>query len=458
VAEILIIEDDELLLAAMYEQVTHVGYRAHGVRELSAAERYLADKHVHAVLLDLALPDGFGLDFYEKHRDALKHTMVIVMTAVGEVEDAVRAMKLGAFDFLTKPVPHDELIATLARSLESRGEHLEAQALRISREQQARHTLVGRSKVFESLMKVVEDVARSDVNTILFHGETGTGKNALARQIHALSPRRGRPLLEVSCPAISPHLMESELFGHEKGAFTDAQSARQGVFEVADGGSVVLDEISEFDVGLQAKLLDVLEERRIRRVGGTRQIGIDVRVIALTNRDLVAMEREGQFRKDLRYRLGVFPIRVPPLRDRPEDILPLATHFLASLEPKLGRRFDGLSRGAENRLLSYGWPGNVRELRNVIGRAMLYGRQAFLEAGALMLDEFDDAPLDDDRGAQDSAEHIVPLREMERALVSRALAATGHNQSRAAELLHITRDQLRYRLKKCVLDRVAVAG
>ncbi|MCP4205295.1 MAG: sigma-54-dependent Fis family transcriptional regulator, partial [bacterium] len=232
------------------------------------------------------------------------------------------------------------------------------------------------------------------------------------------------------------------------GAFTDAKSTRKGAFELADGGTVVLDEVGELKLELQAKLLHVLEERTLRRVGGSREIRVDVRVISLTNRDLATMVREGGFRQDLFYRLNIFPLTVPPLRDRPEDILPLARHFLDTLQPKVGRNFEGLTREAENRLLTYSWPGNVRELRNVIERAMILERGAKLQPAALILDQAGIGAPESDPSAQQTGNGIVRLEEMERDLVARAMAATGDNQSRAAELLGITRDQLRYRLKK----------
>ena len=239
--------------------------------------------------------------------------------------------------------------------------------------------------------------------------------------------------------------MESELLGHEKGAFTDAKSTRKGVFELADGGTVVLDEIGELKLELQAKLLHILEERRLRRVGGSREILVDVRVISLTNRDLGAMVREGTFRQDLFYRLNIFPIIVPPLRERVDDVLPLAQHFLATLQPKLGRTFKGFTREAENLLLTYSWPGNVRELRNVVERAMILESSPEIQPAALILDQAGTAPSTVDTGL---APAIVPLEQMERDLVTRAMQATSNNQTRAAELLGVTRDQLRYRLKK----------
>jgi transcriptional regulator with GAF, ATPase, and Fis domain len=304
---------------------------------------------------------------------------------------------------------------------------------------------VAESEACSRVLDVIQEVATSNIDTILIQGESGTGKNVLARHIHAISERSSKPILELSCAAIPDTLMESELLGHERGAFTDAKATRKGVFELVDGGTVVLDEVGELKLELQAKLLHVLEERTLRRVGGSREIRVDVRVIGLTNRDLAAMVREGTFRQDLFYRLNIFPIVVPPLRDRVDDILPLAHLFLATLQPKLGREFTGFSREAENRLISYSWPGNVRELRNVVERAMILERSPQIQAGSLILDQ---AGSDPSAIGPSIASAIVPLEKMEKDLVTRAMQATGNNQTRAAELLEVTRDQLRYRLKK----------
>lgn len=446
-ALILLVEDEKLLRWALTEQLKRAGHVVHPSESLAEAAGHLEKHQPDVMLLDLSLPDGHGLDFYESHLARLEDTATIVMTAVGQVEDAVRAMKLGASDFLSKPVNQEELLALIERSVSRRSVRLEAESARHAREKAIRVDLVVESPACRKVLEVAEEVARSEVDTILIQGSSGTGKNVVARHIHAVSPRRRKPLVEVSCAAIPENLIESELLGHERGAFTDAKSTRRGAFELADGGTVVLDEVGELKLELQAKLLHVLEERRLRRVGGSREIFVDVRVISLTNRNLAEMVRDGAFREDLFYRLNIFPITVPPLRDRVEDILPLARHFIGVLQHKVGRSYEGLTREAENRLLSYAWPGNVRELRNVIERALILERGPRVQPEALILDQAGlgataDAP------SSNGAEGIVPLEEMERDLVGRAMSATGDNQSRAAELLGITRDQLRYRLKK----------
>ncbi len=450
-ALILIVEDEKLLRWALQKQLERAGHTVHVAPDLRTAGEHLAQHQPEVVLLDLGLPDGHGLDFYERNRERLADSVVIVMTALGAVEEAVRAMKLGALDFLSKPVDQAELVRLVDRSLAVRGVELEAQAARQSREQQLQRQVVGESGAFRRVAEVIEQVAKSEVGSILIQGESGSGKNVLARHLHALSPRRARPILEVSCATIPENLLESELFGHEKGAFTDAKATKRGVFELAEGGTVVLDEIGELRLDLQAKLLHFLEERRFRRVGGTREIQVDVRVVALTNRDLQVMVRDKTFRGDLFYRLSVFPVVVPPLRERPEDILPLARHFLSTLQPKVGRRLRGFDRDAENLLLGYPWPGNVRELRNVVERSIVLERGTEVGARSLMLEwsgSTPTAPGEETGAALGLPAGIVPLEEMEREMVGRAMRAAADNQTRAAELLGITRDQLRYRLKK----------
>jgi DNA-binding NtrC family response regulator len=447
VALVLLVEDEKLLRWALEKQLEKAGHAVHAVPNLAEATSHLGTCQPDVVLLDLGLPDGHGLDFYQANRERLSESVVIVMTALGHVEEAVRAMKLGALDFLSKPVDQADLVALVDRSIAVRGDQLEAQAAKQSRESWLARELVGDSPAFRRVRDVVEQVALSEIRSILVQGESGSGKNMLARQVHTLSPRRARPILEVSCATIPETLLESELFGHERGAFTDAKSLKRGVFELAEGGTVVLDEIGELRLDVQAKLLHFLEERRFRRVGGTREIRVDVRVVGLTNRDLNAMVRDKEFRSDLFYRLSVFPITAPPLRERPEDVLPLARHFLASLQAKTGSGVEGFEREAEHLMLGYAWPGNVRELRNVIERALVVERGPRIAPRSLMLDCSPEAGTAD-AGGSGLPGGVVPLEDVEREMISRALRATSENVTRSAEMLGVTRDQLRYRLKK----------
>jgi DNA-binding NtrC family response regulator len=447
-ALILIVEDEKLLRWSLQQRLEQGGHEVHPAENLAEGARHLEGHRPDIMLLDLSLPDGNGLDFFEANQERLEETVVLVMTAVGQVDDAVRAMKLGALDFLTKPVDHEALVQLVDRSLDYRSDQLEAQAARSSRERELQMDIVAHSDTFRKTLDVACDVARSDVTSVLIQGESGTGKNVVARYIHAMSPREEKPFLEVNCAAIPEQLMESELFGHERGAFTDAKTSKRGTVELADGGTVVLDEIAELKPDLQSKLLSFLENRHFRRVGGVREIGVDIRIIALTNRDLPGMVSDGRFRNDLFYRLSVFPITVPPLRERIDDILPLSKHFMVSLKGKYGRPFSGYSRDAENQLLGYSWPGNVRELRNAVERAMILERGSTITSASLILEGVGVLPSTASEESSGLPDGIVPLEEVELEMVKRALSAASNNQTRAAELLGITRDQLRYRLKK----------
>lgn len=447
-ALILVVEDEDLLRSTFKERLEMVGHEVLAAGLLEDAAEHLKHDRPDLMLLDLSLPDGHGLDFYETNSDRLEETIVLVMTAVGQVEDAVRAMKLGALDFLPKPIAHSDLVEIVNRSFEVRRTRLEAQVARRMRERQLEVDVVSRSPQFQHVVEVAAAVARTDIDSVLILGESGTGKNVIARYIHAVSDRHCKPFLEVNCAAIPEQLLESEFFGHERGAFTDAKTKKVGAFELADGGTVLLDEIGELRLDLQAKLLHFLEERRFRRVGGVREIRVDVRVIGVTNRDIKRMVQGGTFRRDLYFRLNVFPIEVPPLTQRPEDILPLAKVFLESLASKYGRRYDGLSREVENDLLSYSWPGNVRELRNVLERAVILEKGPTLTRRSLVLDPLGVHPDEEEMPDTGLPEGIVPLDVLEAEMLRRAMEAAGDNQTRAAELLGISRFQLRYRLRK----------
>jgi DNA-binding NtrC family response regulator len=447
-AAILLVEDEDLLRWSLQQRLEREGHTVDPAPNLATAEAVLNAVQPDVVLLDLSLPDGHGLEFFERHRERLEDSVVVVMTAVGQIEHAVRAMKLGALDFLSKPVDHASLVALIDRSLDVRSTRRDAQVARRQRESALESEIISHSRSFRRTLEIAQEVARSAIDTVLLLGESGTGKNVVSRFIHAASDRNEAPLIEVNCAAIPEQLLESELFGHERGAFTDAKSTRRGTFELAEGGTVLLDEIGEIRLDTQAKLLHLLEERAFRRVGGSREIRVDVRVVAATNRDIRDMVERRDFRDDLYYRLSTFPIEIPPLRNRHEDILPLARHFLRRLQGKVGRSYGGFSREAENILLAYPWPGNVRELRNVVERAVILEKGDLITPHAVILDSVAAAPARDGTGAPTTAQGIVPLEKMERELVSRAMAATGGNQTRAAELLGVTRDQLRYRLKK----------
>lgn len=453
-ALVLLVEDEKLLRWSLQQRLEKEGHDVHTAENLKEARFHLTAHRPDLMLLDLGLPDGHGLDFYERNQESLEDSVVLVMTAVGQVDDAVRAMKLGALDFLSKPVDHKALVELVNRSIEVRATKRDAGLAKHIQAHHLAEDVICESAVFKRTLEVASEVSASEIETILLLGESGSGKNVVARHIHRVSSRNDGPFLEVNCAAIPDSLIESELFGHEKGSFTDAKTSRRGSFELAEGGTVLLDEVGEIRYDLQAKLLHLLEDRTFRRVGGSRELRADVRVIAATNRDLHQMVGDKQFRDDLYYRLSVFPIEIPALRDRRDDILPLAKMFLKNLQKKAGRTFDGFSREAENVLLAYAWPGNVRELRNVVERAVILEKRKVIETSSLILDRIHTVGTanEADRPGEptdDGMPHgIVALEEVEREMVRRAMDAAGDNQTRAAELLGVTRDQLRYRLKK----------
>jgi DNA-binding NtrC family response regulator len=452
-ARILVVDDERLIRWSLDQQLRREGYEVRlaetGAEALQAARTEPPD----LVLLDMRLPDADGVEILERLRALDPQCPVIMITAHGAVGPAVRAMKLGAQDYLVKPVDPDELRLAIRKTLEARS--LRRQVTRLQADAAQGSTLddlVGVSRAVKSLRATIRQIADSEATTVLLQGESGTGKDLVARVIHFASARAPAPFQAVNCVALPEHLLESELFGHEKGAFTDARAQKKGLFEQADGGTVYLDEIGDMRTDLQAKLLRLIEEKTFRRVGGVRDLRANVRIVAATNRDLATSIADGTFRQDLYYRLKVFPIALPSLRENPEDILPLARHFLRRFLREMRREPVEISPDAEARLAAYTWPGNVREVRNVIERAVIL-------AGALPLGvehlpaEIADPPTLSIRDAPPSAPVAIAaqgmrLGEVERELVQQALTATSGNQVRAARLLGISRDALRTRMKK----------
>ena len=452
-ASILVVDDERLIRWSLEEQLHRDGY---GVRLAgTAAEALQAVRAAppDLVLLDMRLPDADGVDLLERLRALDPACAVIVITAYGEVHSAVRAMKLGAHDYLVKPVDPDALQIAVRKALETQAlrpqvTRLRADALHGS----ALDDLVGISGAVERLKGMIRQIAGSDATTVLLQGESGTGKDLVARVIHCASARASAPFQPVNCVALPEHLLESELFGHERGAFTDARGQKKGLFEQADGGTVYLDEIGDMRPDLQTKLLRLIEEKSFRRVGGVRDLRVDVRIVAATNRNLAAAIADGTFRQDLYYRLKVFPITLPALRERPEDILPLARYFLQRFCREMRREPLEIVPDAEVRLMGYAWPGNVRELRNVIESGIILAGAEPLGLQHLPA-EIADPPAGDSPHPPPSAPAVMPaqgvrLGEVERELVQQALHATNGNQVRAARLLGISRDALRTRMKK----------
>jgi len=449
-ADTILVVDDEHLIRWSVEQVL----RREGFGVLQAgtgadALRLAQAEAPDLVLLDIRLPDGDGLEILERLRAGDPDLPVIMITAHGGVESAVRAMKLGAHDYIIKPVNFEEMTIAIRKALETRSLRREVARFQ-SEERRGAHLadLVGESRAIRDLAALIGRIAQSDATTVLLEGESGTGKDLVARIIHFESARARAPFLALNCVALPEHLLESELFGHERGAFTDAKGLKKGLFEQADGGTVYLDEIGDMKPDLQAKLLRLIEEKSFRRVGGLRDFRVDVRIIAATNRDLGRALEEGEFRKDLYYRLKVFPLRLPPLREHPEDILPLTLHFIARFNGEMGREVREIHPEAQACLTEYAWPGNVRELRNVLERALILASGPVLHVEHLPPEVGARVPPPEKAAPMALPAEGVSLEEVERDLVRQALDATGGNQVRAARLLGISRDALRTRMKK----------
>ena len=442
---ILVIDDEKNIrtLVARVLGQDHVDVHGAGAGKegLEMADEVSPD----VVLLDLKLPDIDGILVLRELKIRHPDTAVIMITGFGQVETAVAAMKSGATDYLEKPFAHlDKLRLAVARALEEVKARREIQ--RLHRMQEGRYRadqIVGESQATRQLREMITQLARSEAHTILIQGESGTGKELVAKGLHYESARRALPFMEVNCAAITDTLFESELFGHEKGAFTDAKTAKKGLMELADRGTLFLDEIGEVSPGGQAKLLRCLQERMFKRVGGVRDIKVDVRVIAATNRPLETLVKDGKFREDLFYRLNVIPITIPPLRERPDDILPLARHFLVEANSTFHKATKGFTRETEQLLLGNGWPGNVRELKNTIERLVILGPGEYIEPHQLPR-QFGGRP--DVPAAVDIPETPVSLASIERSYILSVMERVKGNKSEAAKILGITRQTLRKKL------------
>jgi len=456
-ATLLIVDDDPLVRRAVSDHFAREGHtivEAASVRE--AHERLTSE--IDLALLDYQLPDGDGLSVLRYIKEHSPDTIAIMMTAFPGVESAVQAMKLGAFHYVTKPANLDELALLVNTALETSRLRREVRAFRSSHSREySVDAIVGMSPAVQTLKSLLARVAASPASTVLLTGETGTGKDLAAKVIHYNSDRATRPFVNITCSALPEQLLESELFGHERGAFTDARQQKRGLLEAADGGTVFLDEIGEMTPALQAKLLRFLEEKTFKRVGGLADIKVNVRVVAATNRDLSEDIKAGKCREDLFYRLQVMPIALPPLRQRQGDVSLLASYFVDSYNREFKKRVCGLTPAARAAIERYPWPGNIRELRNAIERAMLLhpttqeprGGDPGLTTGD-WLEPSDFASLT--TGVPTAQFKLPPegvrLEEIERQLLVQALERAGGNQSRAAELLGINRDQVRYRIEK----------
>ena len=443
--KVLVVDDKQMMRDSVGAILQQAGYQVVASPDGNGALGMVARHRPAAVVTDLRMPEMDGLELLSRLGAADDTLPVVLMTAYGTVDDAVSAMKQGAFDFIQKPFEGDELLMTVRRAVEHRRLQQENAALRTNaRTMDASPALVGKSPVMKQLAQTIQQIARSH-GTVLISGESGTGKEVVARTLYAHSPRRDQIMLCLNCAALSSSLLESELFGHEKGAFTGADQLRKGRFELADGGTLMLDEISEISRQLQAKLLRVLQENQFERVGSSLTMQVDARVIATTNRDLPEAVAEGKFRQDLYYRLNVLPIHIAPLRDRLSDVPLLAEHFLMQVALREGREPKQIEPQALELMMAYLWPGNVRELQNICERASVLTRGRVITARAIgpWL-----APLPQLETAEQSQSEVRELAVVEREQIIRTLDHFHGNRQRTAEALGIGVRTLGLKLKK----------
>ena len=452
--QILVVEDDALLRKSLHDKLVKWGHAVQACEALVEARGFLQKNSYDLIFLDMKLPDGNGLEFLSELKEVEPETDMVIMTAFADVQTAVAAIKCGAYDYLPKPF-EDEQLEKIVRNL-SKTMELNRQVTSLSRQTGGAYAedvwqfdnMIGTDDL-SNVFKTAQQIARAPDTTVLILGESGVGKGMLANAIHRLSPRADKPFVDINCSAIPEQLMESEIFGYEKGAFTDAKMKKPGLLEVANGGTVFLDEIGDMNMNLQGKVLKVIEDKEFRRLGGARTTKVDIRFIAATNRDLKERVKEGKFREDLYYRLSVIPMTIPPLREHKNSIDPLIQHFIAIFNRQMGRKITGLASDTRDALMQYDWPGNVRELRNVIERGVLLSSGDVIERHALGVME-----AGADMGDADAGEDLKPmsLADGEKKLIATALKHADGNKNKAAEILKIHRTTLYKKIEEYGLD------
>ena len=479
-SRILVVDDERMIRWSIQQALSRDG---HSVSTVETGEEALAqatDEMPDLVFLDITLPGIDGIEVLRRLKALDPSSTVVMVTATDDLKTAVEAMRIGAYDYVSKPFDLDRLRVIAQNALDR---HELRQEVEFHRKESVKrygfHRIIGPSGKLKEVVEIARKVARSEAATVMLQGESGTGKDLIAQAIHYESARATRPFIPINCTALPEELLESELMGHEKGAFTDAKTSKKGLFEVADGGTVFLDEIGDMKPGLQAKLLRFIENKTFRRVGGHRDIQVDVRIIAATNKNLEDLVKSGAFREDLYFRLNVIPIRIPPLRERPEDILPLMDHFLSEFSREFKRPVFELDPEARSGMAAYSWPGNVRELKNLIERTLILGMEgSFASLGPSGTNLSDHSKEITPGEKEHRTNHLagsgerdpvaglsaggfsgagpafqlpasgVILEKVEEDFIRQALEATQGNQTRAAEKLGLTRDALRYRMKK----------
>lgn len=453
--KVLIVDDDRFVRMALSEALKSWQYDTVEADSVATGRKAFADEEPAIVLLDIDLPDGSGLDLLKEIKEMSPETIAVMITGNVDVGNTVAALRGGAHDFIGKPVRIEELRVTLRNATETHDLRREVERSRTANKRGfSFEEIIGESDAMKKAIDLARRVAASDVTSILLNGETGTGKDLFARAIHYASERSHAPYLAINCAALPANLIESELFGYEKGAFTDAKQKKEGLFEQANGGTIFLDEIGEMELALQAKLLRVLEDATFRRVGGLKDINLNARIIAASNRNLKQESEAGNFRLDLYFRLSVIQVDIPPLRDRGSDVLLLAKHYIdrANLKRR-GKALVGLSQEVERIFTRYRWSGNVRELRNVIERASILEDGDTVTSAHLPADMIGTASGHGTEGVLFTLPADgIPLESVEFQLVKQAFERTNGNLTRAAKLLDISRDQLRYKLRKAGYD------
>jgi len=453
--KVLLVDDDDLITSVLSRALKKEGYETRVENDAEDLVKKIRSWHPEIILLDIKLPGHNGIDVLRDIKQDGLESQVVMLTSDDSAETAVRAMKRGAADYITKPFNIDEVKIILANILEKENLKQEVNYLRKAYDDLVEKDIIGRSDAIKELKDKIEKIAKARVSTILITGESGTGKEVAARFIHDLMFAEANvphaPFISVNCAAMPESLLESELFGYEKGSFTDARSDKKGLFELARGGSLLLDEIGEMKQDIQSKLLRVLEERKIRPIGGKAEIAVEVTVIATTNRNLSEAVKKGDFRKDLFFRLSPFYLHIVPLRERKEDVALLAQHFLAHFTTKYNKQIiKGFSREAQDLLTNYSWPGNVRELKNLIERLVVLESSELIQPKQipnwLFGHTMDVAQPAGDRFMLPDAG--ISLEDVEKDLILQALKRTGNNKTQAAKLLNMSYDSLRYQLKK----------
>ena len=450
--KILIIDDEKLIRWSFEKHLSAEGYKVFSAETGEEGIRLFEIHNPDVVFLDNKLPKMQGLDVIPKLKAIDKDAIIVFITAHGSIETAVKAIKLGAFEFVNKPFTFDEINIIIDNIREKININTEIQLLkRQQKEDITFASIVGQSREMKEIIQLADKITKTETTTILLLGESGTGKDLLAKAIHNESNRKGKPFVTINCSSFQDTLLESEIFGHEKGAFTDAKALKKGLFEIAEGGTVFLDEIGEINLATQVKLLGVLENRTVKRVGGTSDIPVDIRIIAATNKDLKKSIEDKTFREDLYYRLKVFQINIPPLREHKDDVPELVKYFIHQFNSQFRKNIKDIEDDASNILMQYSWPGNIRELRNVIERAIILETNSILHIESLP---------GEIRNINKPQKYIpsvyqfqvpddgISLEELEKQVIMQALEKTDNNQTLASRLIGISRDTLRYKIKK----------